>query len=84
MEKLKNGDISNLRLQVNFYLIEGFTTVRGEKVRPEKYVADFTYIDSEGELVVEDVKSEITRKDPVYRIKKKQMAEKFGLIITEV
>lgn len=37
----------------------------------------------DGKLVIEDVKSEITRKNPVYINKKKMMADK-GLFITEI
>lgn len=84
MDRLKNGEISDLRLQAGFTLVEGFTTVTGERIRPERYVADFIYMDEMGERIVEDVKSEITRKNPAYRIKKKQMADKFGIVIREV
>lgn len=84
LERQKKGEISDLRLQRMFTLIEGFKTVRGEIIRPERYIADFVYTDSDGKLVVEDVKSEITRKNPAYRLKKKQMAEKYGIEITEV
>lgn len=84
MEQLRNGEISDLRLQVNFTIIEGFTAPTGDRIKPMKYIADFTYRDSEGKLVVEDVKSAVTRKDKAYRMKNKLMADKFGIIITEV
>lgn len=84
MDKLKNGEISDLRLQTQFTLIEGFKTATGETVKPEKYIADFTYINELGELVVEDVKSDATRKKESYRIKKKQMVDTFGIVISEV
>jgi hypothetical protein len=49
-----------------------------------KYVCDFLYLDYEKkEFVVEDVKSEHTRKLPVFRIKKKQMKEIYGIEILE-
>ena len=54
----------------------------GEKIRGMDYVADFTYMDG-NTLVIEDVKSEATRKDKVYQLKKKLMADK-GFTITEV
>lgn len=82
-DKLKNGEISDLRLQVNFTIVEGFTTPTGERIKPVKYVADFTYYDSNGEYVVEDVKSPATKKDKAYRLKNKLMADKFGIIIKE-
>lgn len=47
------------------------------------YKADFKYVEN-GELVVEDVKSEITKKHPVYRLKKKMMKAFYGIEIKEV
>lgn len=47
------------------------------------YVADFCYEES-GLLVVEDVKSKVTRKLPSYVIKKKLMAAVLGITIVEV
>lgn len=56
----------------------------GKRERPIYYKADFVYFDIEkGETVIEDVKSEATRKDKVYQIKRKMMAHK-GLYIEEV
>lgn len=83
LDKLKNGDISDLRLQTQFTLIEGFKTPTGENVKPERYIADFTYFEN-GEFIVEDVKSEATRKKDVYCIKKKQMLDVYGIQIREV
>ena len=82
-ELLNAGEIKDLRLQHHFTLQEAFRTVSGKFIRRLEYVADFTYIDGAERLVVEDVKSEATRKDKAYRIKKKLMAEK-GYMITEV
>lgn len=48
-----------------------------------KYYADFTYMKN-GRLVIEDCKSVFTRKDPVYRLKKKLMKATLNLDITEV
>ena len=47
------------------------------------YIADFTY-EELGGVVVEDVKSEFTRKDPVYRLKNKLMKACHGIDIREV
>ena len=48
------------------------------------YVADFRYVrTADGVRVIEDVKSEITRKDKTYRLKAKIMAA-MGLPVTEV
>lgn len=43
MDALREGVIYDLRLQHNFTLIEGYTKPDGERIQPEKYVADFTY-----------------------------------------
>jgi hypothetical protein len=49
------------------------------------YEADFVYLDLvTGKEVVEDVKSDHTRKLPVYRIKKKLMKACLGIEIIEV
>ena len=82
------GEISGLKLQVNFTLQEGYTKPDGERVRPIVYKADFTYRrkDEEGRYtlyIVEDVKSGPTR-TAAYRLKRKLFREKYGMDITEV
>lgn len=72
---LKQGKISQLEMQEPFPLV-----VNGVLVC--KYLADFTY-EQDGVRTIEDVKSAFTRKNPVYRLKKKLMSA-FGHIITEV
>lgn len=73
LEKL--GLISDLQLQVPFLLID---TIRhnGKTYSKTKYIADFTY-KKDGKLIVEDVKSEITRKDKTYRLKIKILLDKY-------
>ena len=78
----KLGRIRNLTLQHHFNLVGTHMNSDGEKIRGMDYVADFTYMDG-NTLVIEDVKSEATRKDKVYQLKKKLMADK-GFTITEV
>lgn len=70
------GKITDLKLQHNFTLIEGFTTTWGERVRPMVYKADFTYYDEYGNFIIEDVKSEATKQIETYKIKKKLMLKK--------
>lgn len=77
------GAISDLRLQVDFTLQEAYTDTAGQRVRAIRYKADFTYY-IEDRLIVEDVKSEATRKNRVYTIKKKMMAERYGISIQEI
>jgi hypothetical protein len=49
------------------------------------YVADFKYFNFDSmQFVVEDVKSEYTRKLPLYRIKYKLMKAIYGITIEEV
>ena len=73
------GIITNLQLQVKFIL------------QNTTYIADFVYyiantsLGGKGwEYVVEDVKSAITKKNPLYRLKKKMMLSMHGIEIKEV
>ena len=73
----KAGHIENLQEQVSFELLPvdkmlGFP-------RPLRYVADFVYT-YDGIRVVEDVKGMQT---PVYKLKKRLMAQLLGITITE-
>ena len=79
----KAGKIRDLRLQVPFVLIETFK-VDDRTYRKTKYIADFTYFDDKDKLHVIDVKSEATRKDKTYQLKKKLMAWKYGIEIEEI
>lgn len=72
------GVISDLKLQVFFELIPSNKTERGVA-----YVADFTYYEN-GIYVVEDTKSEATKKIASYIIKRKLMLEKHGITINEI
>ncbi|MEQ2775068.1 DUF1064 domain-containing protein [[Clostridium] innocuum] len=69
------GEITNLRLQVPFELIP-----KSKYGMPIRYIADFTYNDLNGQLIVEDAKGV---KTPVYRIKRRLMAELKGIEIKE-
>lgn len=76
------GKIVDLELQKRFVLQQGFK-LNGKTYRSITYVADFVYKDDKGMHVV-DVKSEATRKDKVYRLKKKMFAYKYHIEIEEV
>lgn len=85
MAMQRAGEIKDLRLQVEFTLQAAYTTTSGERVRAIRYLADFTYSRRKGdgwEYVVEDVKSRPTR-TRAYLMKKKLMADRLGLTITE-
>lgn len=67
------GEYLGLGLQVAFYLPGGI-----------KYLADFVAITKDGGIEVMDAKSEATRRDKVYRLKKRLMKECLGLEIREI
>ena len=68
----KAGIISSLERQKPFELQPAFYDSDGIKHQPIKYVADFVYM-QDGKQVIEDVKSDGTRKNQVYKLKKKMM-----------
>lgn len=68
------GLIKGLELQVPFQLVP-----KSKYGRAIKYIADFVYIE-DGEKVVEDAKGFRT---DVYKLKKRLMAEKYGIEIKE-
>lgn len=80
-----DGVIFGLECQPKFALIPGqyFETI-GKHERGVDYVADFRYIDRLGQIIVEDVKSPITAKDKVYRIKRKLVKYFHDVEIIEV
>lgn len=61
----KNKVISNLQRQVKFVLLP-----KQDEERLVTYIADFVYLQNDC-LIVEDVKSKITKKQPDYIIKRK-------------
>lgn len=91
----QEGQIWNLRRQVRYVLLPSQHTevpvqlkrkVGTKKVclfRETAYVADFVYVQDDEE-VVEDVKSVYTRKEPVYKLKKKLMYMIHNIMIREV
>ena len=66
--------IQDLKLQVTFPLIK-----KSKYGREIKYVADFTYYEN-GHLVVEDAKGYLT---DIYKLKKRLLAELYGIEIKE-
>lgn len=72
------GKITDLECQREFVLIS-----KSEYGRAIKYRCDFAYR-QDGRFTVEDVKSPTTAKHPVYRLKKRLMAEVYGIEIREV
>lgn len=93
---VSSGRAKNLNKQVSFVVVptsyEKDGVIYDKKVKGSKlvmknvrYIADFTYIDTEtGKLVVVDAKSEATKRDKVYVIKKKLMLSVHGILIKEM
>lgn len=77
------GQISFLVPHVTYTLIKKQETPSGRLEKALKYTCDAQYIEG-GKLVVEDTKSEATRKRRDYVMARKLMLEKFGLEIKEV
>jgi len=72
------GEIKSLERQVTYKLV-----VNGVKVAAIK--PDFRYQTHTGQVIIEDVKSPATRKNPAYRVKKKLFEALYaGLTITEI
>lgn len=71
--RAKAGKIRAVGRQVTFFLPGGI-----------KYLADFVVWTDDGETQVLDAKSEATKRDKVYRIKKRLMSDTFGIDIKEV
>lgn len=70
-------EISDLKYHEKFLLIP-----KSQYGRPIYYEADFTYMKN-GKRIVEDTKSKVT-KTGLYRLKKRLLAEKYGIIIAEI
>lgn len=77
------GQIDCLELQKRFLLLSSKRNADGYLERETAYIADFVYVDSSGETVVEDTKSPATR-TPEYVIKRKLMLHIHGITIREI
>ena len=80
---VNSGDISSLHIHERFNLQHSYTDISGKKVDRIDYEADFTYLDSDGKLHIEDVKSKVTAQNSTYKLKKKLMAGQ-GYFIEEI
>ena len=79
------GEIYELDCQSAFELIPAQLAPSGSKERRVTYVADFAYYRaSDGQRVVEDVKSPVTAKLPAYIIKRKLMLRVHGIEVVEI
>lgn len=76
------GAIRDLKLQTQFEIFPE-QTILGKRIKACFYRCDFDYIDSNGERVIEDVKSSATMTRE-YKIKAKGMAFFHGVVVREV
>lgn len=84
-EMEQRGEISNLQRQVKFEVLPPQFDENGKIVyRAVHYVADMTWIDKDGNFIVADVKSPMTRKLPEYKIKKKLLYYTLKIKLLEI
>ena len=62
----RSGVISDLRRQVRFEIVP-----KNGNERAAYYVADFVYKKADGKMIIEDVKSPMTKRLPLYVLKRK-------------
>lgn len=78
------GEITDLECQKVFVLVPAVKLL-GRTKPAVRYLSDFSYVQvKDGSLVVEDVKSPITRKLAVYRLKIHLLKHVHGIEITEI
>lgn len=75
------GKIDGLERQKSFELAPA-VILDGRRKPPMKYLADFVYYEN-GELIIEDCKSPVTRTEAAYRMKKHLMKSVHDIEITE-
>lgn len=80
---MKSGELGMLAREVRFRLPGGVEYHADHVTATPRGIAELSKLIAAGDLVIEDVKSEATRKNPVYRLKRKQMMECLGLPIKE-
>jgi hypothetical protein len=77
MWRKKAGEIKEIMLQEKFKV-----EIEGKHIC--YYLADFVIVYPDGRKEVIDVKSEITKKNPVYRLKKKLVEALYKIKIIEI
>ena len=79
------GEVCDIQRQVPYELVPTQKGADGRTLeRKITYFADFVITYADGQIVVEDVKSPITRKSHDYVIKRKLMLWRHGIRILEV
>ena len=82
----KQGIITELTLQPKYLLLDTLRVDGHKTMAKRHYNADFRYRDKDSNLIVVDVKSVITKANPVYTLKKHLFLAKYGheIIFKEV
>ena len=81
---MKSGEIMMLAREVRFRLPGGIEYRADHLTANQRAIEVMSALVESGDLVIEDVKSEATRNDKVFKIKSKQMRECLGLRVKEV
>lgn len=68
----KSGVIHDLKVHPKYLILMGYGSLR-----KRYYVADFEYREGK-KIIVEDVKSEITKQNPTYRLKRQMFLVTYG------
>ena len=79
----KTGKISDLVCHPRWVIIPAQKAEGRRSFKAAHYTADFSYI-RDGRLVVEDVKSEYTRQEEDYKLRRKLMLLMHGIYVEEV
>lgn len=79
------GEIRGLKCHPSWTIIPAQRDAAGKCIfKAAKYTADFSYLTKGGELVVEDVKSEYTRREKDYILRRKLMYARYGIYVREI
>ena len=79
----KTGKISDLVCHPRWEIIPAQNPEGHRGFQPAHYTADFSYV-KDGKLIVEDVKSEYTRQEEDYKLRRKLMLLVHGIYVEEV
>lgn len=81
----RSGQISNLECHPSYEILPAQQTPEGKRnFRPVVYTPDFRYKRADGSEVVEEVKSEYTRKEKDYIIRRKLILYTLGIYVEEI
>lgn len=80
----RSGLISQLCCQPRYEILPAQRIPGRPTLQSAHYTADFRYLDKDGVEHIEDVKSEYTRKDPAYNLRRKLMYLRHGIYVEEV